>query len=196
MFCIILRDKKDIPFIARQDTFNCQLSFFIVATHTSLHSNNIKQHRRDASLVHPRPNPPDSDRPSSSWAHSIRSVSCLPFSPYTSQSNQPNHQLINLPRFIVIASLQDTWSFSKIVDYMLFAGCWTGFVAVPYLEAAPLWFPRISHELVIPFIEVVTSMIWFSGFIALGVLIPSPSGCVFSTCHALQAVVVLGSVEW
>ncbi|KAJ5832115.1 hypothetical protein N7474_000426 [Penicillium riverlandense] len=96
----------------------------------------------------------------------------------------------------VIASLHDSWSFSKTVDYMLFAGCWTGFVAVPYLEAAPLFFPRVSHELVIPFVEIVTSMIWFAGFIALGVLIPSPSECVFETCHALQAVVVLSSVQW
>ncbi|CAL5871173.1 uncharacterized protein PFLUO_LOCUS5420 [Penicillium psychrofluorescens] len=96
----------------------------------------------------------------------------------------------------VIASLENSWSFSKTVDYMLFAGCWTGFIAVPYLEAAPLWFPRVSHELVIPIVEVITSMIWFAGFIALGVLIPSPSVCSFSTCHALQAVVVLSSVEW
>ncbi|KAJ5620696.1 hypothetical protein N7510_004680 [Penicillium lagena] len=96
----------------------------------------------------------------------------------------------------VIASLQDSWSFSKTVDYMLFAGCWTGFIAVPYLEAAPLWFPRVSHELVIPLVEVVTSLIWFAGFIALGVLIPSPGECVFPTCHALQAVIVLSSVEW
>ncbi|KAJ5747882.1 uncharacterized protein N7511_009578 [Penicillium nucicola] len=96
----------------------------------------------------------------------------------------------------VIASLYDEWSFSNVVYYMLFNGCWTTAIAVPYLGLAPLAFPRLSHEIVIPLVEVLTGGLWLSGWIALAAMIPSPSVCKWDSCHALQALIVVAAVQW
>lgn len=79
---------------------------------------------------------------------------------------------------------------------MLFNGCWTTVVAVPYLGLAPLWLPRVSHEFVIPGIEIITMCLWLSGWIALAAQIPSPGACDSSSCHGLQALIVVAAVEW
>ncbi|KAJ5090672.1 hypothetical protein N7532_009356 [Penicillium argentinense] len=96
----------------------------------------------------------------------------------------------------VIGTLYDTWSFSNTIYYMLFNGCWTTVVAVPYLGLAPLWLPRISHEWVIPAVEVVTMCLWLSGWIALAAMIPKPGSCNYPSCHGLQALIVVAAVEW
>ncbi|CAG7991551.1 unnamed protein product [Penicillium nalgiovense] len=95
-----------------------------------------------------------------------------------------------------IASLYDKWSYSNVVYYMLFNGCWTTGIAVPYLGLAPLRFPRFSHEIAIPLIELLTGGLWLSGWIALAAMIPSPGACHYSSCHALQALIVVGAVQW
>lgn len=79
---------------------------------------------------------------------------------------------------------------------MLFNGCWTTVVAVPYLGLAPLWLPRVSHEFVIPAIEIITMCLWLSGWIALAAQIPTPGVCDSSSCHGLQALIVVAAVEW
>ncbi|KAJ5096056.1 hypothetical protein NUU61_005412 [Penicillium alfredii] len=96
----------------------------------------------------------------------------------------------------VIGSLYSEWSFSNVVYFMLFNGCWTTAIAVPYLGMAPLWLPRFSHEFVIPAMEIITGGLWFSGFIAMAALIPGPGSCNFPSCHALQAQIVIAAVEW
>lgn len=96
----------------------------------------------------------------------------------------------------VIASLYSKWSFSNTIYYMLFNGCWTTVVAVPYLGLAPLWLARVSHEFVIPAIEIITMCLWLSGWIALAAQIPSPGACDSSNCHGLQALIVVAAVEW
>ncbi|CAL5872255.1 uncharacterized protein PFLUO_LOCUS6516 [Penicillium psychrofluorescens] len=96
----------------------------------------------------------------------------------------------------VVGSLQDSWTYSGAVDFMLFLGCWTAFLAVPYLACAPLWFPRLAHRFVIPAVEVVTMIFWFAAFIAIGALLPPAPGCYWSACHALQAATVFGAFEW
>ncbi|KAJ5473453.1 hypothetical protein N7475_003019 [Penicillium sp. IBT 31633x] len=95
-----------------------------------------------------------------------------------------------------IASLYDEWSYSNVIYYMLFNGCWTTAIAVPYLGLAPLAFPRFSHEVAIPLMELLTGGLWLSGWIALAAMIPSPSACHYSSCHALQALIVIGAVQW
>ncbi|KAJ5949160.1 hypothetical protein N7454_000744 [Penicillium verhagenii] len=96
----------------------------------------------------------------------------------------------------VIGTLYDQWSFSNVTYFMLFNGCWTAVVAVPYLGLAPVWLPRFSHEVVIPAIELLTMGLWLSGWIALAVMIPHPSSCSWSSCYALQAQIVIAAVEW
>lgn len=79
---------------------------------------------------------------------------------------------------------------------MLFNGCWTAAIAVPYLGLAPVFSATLSHEIVIPAIEVITSCLWLASWIAVAVLVPSPSTCNLSSCHGVQAVIVLAAVEW
>lgn len=69
-------------------------------------------------------------------------------------------------------------------------------MAVPYLGAAPIWFPRLAHRFVIPTVEVITMIFWFAGFIALGAELPHPEYCTYSTCRALQATTVFAAFEW
>ncbi|KAJ5498146.1 hypothetical protein PEX1_075210 [Penicillium expansum] len=95
-----------------------------------------------------------------------------------------------------IASLYDEWSYSNVVYYMLFNGCWTTAIAIPYLGLAPLRFPRFSHEIAIPLIELLTGGLWLSGWIALAAMIPSPGACHYVSCHALQALIVVGAIQW
>ncbi|KAJ5681803.1 uncharacterized protein N7477_001743 [Penicillium maclennaniae] len=119
-----------------------------------------------------------------SWVYPLRLVQAL-FALAT----------IGLTAF-VIATLYDKWSFSNTIYFVLFNGCWTLVVAVPYLGLAPLWIPRLSHELVIPGVEIITSCLWLAGWIALAAQIPGPSSCNYPSCHGLQALIVVGAVEW
>lgn len=84
------------------------------------------------------------------------------------------------------------------VNFMLFNGVWTGFIATPYLILAPIYAPNLAHRLIIVAIEGVTMIFWFAGFIALAVAV-SPSyfeSCHLSPCNSLRAATVLGALEW
>lgn len=99
----------------------------------------------------------------------------------------------DLPNTLAAVSVFD-WS--DTVNFMLFNGVWTAFVATPYLALAPVYFPQLAHRFVIPAVEIVTMIFWFAGFIALGVLLPSPHYCHWGQCRALQAATVFGAFEW
>ncbi|OOF94432.1 hypothetical protein ASPCADRAFT_208938 [Aspergillus carbonarius ITEM 5010] len=88
------------------------------------------------------------------------------------------------------------FTFSDTVNFMLFNGIWTAFIATPYLALAPVFFPQLAHRLVIPAVEVITMIFWFAGFIALGVYLPAAEYCHWSRCRALQAATVFGAFEW
>lgn len=47
-----------------------------------------------------------------------------------------------------------------------------------------------------PGVEIVTMLMWLAGFIAMAASLPSPGQCMNGPCHAMQATVVLGAVEW
>lgn len=79
---------------------------------------------------------------------------------------------------------------------MLFVSCWSAFIIVPYLEGAPVLSARIAHEYVVPVVEILTSLIWLTGFVSLAALIPSPGMCQYVSCHVIQAIIVIGAVEW
>lgn len=97
---------------------------------------------------------------------------------------------------IGLAAYHSTTPFNNVIYFMLFNGCWTTAVAVPYLGLAPLWLPRFSHEIVIPATELVTMALWLAGWIAYAALIPKPGSCNDSYCQALQAQIVIAAVEW
>lgn len=97
---------------------------------------------------------------------------------------------------LVVSTFYYEWSYSDTVNFLLFLGCWTAFVAVPYLTIAPIWFPRLAHHYVIPAVEVITMIFWFAGFIAMGAMLPPPRWCHGSACSSLQAATVFGAFEW
>ncbi|KAE8348600.1 membrane-associating domain-containing protein [Aspergillus coremiiformis] len=82
------------------------------------------------------------------------------------------------------------------VNFMLFNSIWSAFFATPYLTLAPVYFPQITHRLVILALEAITMIFWFSGFIALGVSLPAPRFCHWSACNCAQTVTVFGAFEW
>ncbi|KAJ5929384.1 hypothetical protein N7454_007232 [Penicillium verhagenii] len=104
--------------------------------------------------------------------------------------------LIVLALTAYVVSTFNGWSYSSTVDFNLFLGCWTTFLAAPYLAAAPIYAPHLAHRYVIPAVEVITMIFWFAAFIAMGAELPPAAGCTWSTCRALQAVTVFGSFEW
>ncbi|KAJ5319380.1 uncharacterized protein N7506_012084 [Penicillium brevicompactum] len=96
----------------------------------------------------------------------------------------------------VVSTYWDSWAWSDTVNFVLFLGCWTAFVAVPYLALSPIFFPRLAHHLVIPAVEVITMIFWFAGFIAIGAQLPPPRYCHTSACSSLQAATIFGAFEW
>lgn len=95
-----------------------------------------------------------------------------------------------------VSTYYNEWSYSDTVNFLLFLGCWTAFVAVPYLAISPIWFPRLAHHYAIPAVEVITMIFWFAGFIAMGATLPPPKWCHGSVCSSLQAATVFGAFEW
>ncbi|OJJ79656.1 MARVEL domain-containing protein [Aspergillus glaucus CBS 516.65] len=88
------------------------------------------------------------------------------------------------------------WASGSTVNFMLFNGVWTPFVAVPFLVLAPTYFPNLAHRLILVGVELVTMIFWFAGFIALAVALPAASYCHGSACSCLQAATVFGAFEW
>jgi hypothetical protein len=135
------------------------------------------------------------------WIYAVRiaqilfGLIVLALTAYGARPPSPSPALHPLT-FSQVVSTFNGWSYSSTVDFNLFLGCWTTFLATPYLAAAPIYAPRLAHHYVIPAVEVVTMIFWFAGFVAMGAELPPAVGCTWSTCRALQAVTVFGSFEW
>jgi len=82
------------------------------------------------------------------------------------------------------------------VNFLLFDGIWTLFLAVPYLVLSPIYFPAAAHKYALIAVDAVTMIFWFAGFIALAAELPSPKLCTGHVCDSMQAVTVFGAFEW
>ncbi|PKY03966.1 hypothetical protein P168DRAFT_319421 [Aspergillus campestris IBT 28561] len=85
---------------------------------------------------------------------------------------------------------------SDTVNFMLFNGIWTAFLATPYLAFAPAFFPHAALQFVVPAVEAVTAIFWFAGFVATATILPPPRLCHGGLCNSLQAATVFGAFEW
>lgn len=81
-------------------------------------------------------------------------------------------------------------------NFMVFNGIWTAFLATPYLAFAPAVFPHTALQYVVPAVELVTTIFWFSGFVATATILPPPRMCHGGLCNSLQAATVFGAFEW
>ncbi|KAL4947957.1 membrane-associating domain-containing protein [Aspergillus filifer] len=88
------------------------------------------------------------------------------------------------------------WSWDT-VNFMLFNGVWTLFIAVPYFILAPMFVPALAHRWALPAVDGVTMIFWFAGFIALAVDVGDIPGCSrWSVCQELQAATAFGAFDW
>lgn len=155
------------------------ISLSISNSHTSLHT----RHGYPMDISRP-------DRPSSLWRDRDWTNRIWYMNQNKTVSSSSNNCLV------VSTYYYYSWPYSDTVNFLLFLGCWTAFIAVPYLTFAPIHFPRLAHHYVIPGIEVVTMIFWFAGFIAMGSQLPPPRWCHSSTCSSLQAATIFGAFEW
>lgn len=88
------------------------------------------------------------------------------------------------------------WFTLDVVNFMLFNGVWTLFIAIPYFALVPVFFPRLAPQPAVLGAEALTMIFWFAGFIALAAWLPPSSQCRTSPCRSLQAATVFGSFEW
>ncbi|RMJ23294.1 hypothetical protein PHISP_05844 [Aspergillus sp. HF37] len=88
----------------------------------------------------------------------------------------------------------DPWR--STVDFMLFNGIWSTFLATPFLTLAPVYFSAIGHRFLVLAVEVLTMIFWFAGFIALAASLPPTRACHWIVCSELQAATVFGAFEW
>ncbi|KAL3470395.1 membrane-associating domain-containing protein [Aspergillus californicus] len=86
---------------------------------------------------------------------------------------------------------------SDSVNFMLFNGVWTLFIAIPYFILAPIFAPVLAHRFALPAVDGVTMIFWFAGFIALAVDLGDTHGCSDnSVCQGLQAAAAFGAFNW
>ena len=82
------------------------------------------------------------------------------------------------------------------VNFLIFVGCWTAILAVPYLTLSPRYAPQVAHKFGILAAEVVTMIFWFAGFIALAAFLGDLVFCRGTVCNSARAAVVFGALEW
>jgi hypothetical protein len=87
------------------------------------------------------------------------------------------------------------WSPSE-ANFILFCAVWT-LLAVAYLVFAPMHAPVAAHKFGILAAEVLTTIFWFAGWIALAVLLGDIPGCGhWNTCRVAAAADVFSAIEW
>ncbi|KAJ5908018.1 hypothetical protein N7495_000700 [Penicillium taxi] len=101
--------------------------------------------------------------------------------------------VIGLTAYVVDVSAW--WSYTSIVNFLLFVGCWSAFLAIPYLVAL-VYYPNLSNRYLVPAMEIVTTIFWFAGFVALGATLPPAAVCYGNVCRSLQAATVFSAFEW
>lgn len=84
------------------------------------------------------------------------------------------------------------------VNFNLFNGVWTLFIAVPYFILTPIFVPALAHRWALVAVDAVTMIFWFAGFIALAVDLGDVSGVCshWSPCQGLQAAAAFGAFNW
>ncbi|KAI5287821.1 hypothetical protein KEM54_005711 [Ascosphaera aggregata] len=79
-------------------------------------------------------------------------------------------------------------------SFLLFTSIWTLIIALPFLIFAPKHAPQAAQPHVLMAIEFITMIFWFSGFVALAVLISGWAGS--PVVHRMRAGVVFAAFNW
>lgn len=79
-------------------------------------------------------------------------------------------------------------------SFLLFVSIWTLVVALPFAIFAPKHAPKAAHPYALMAVEVITTIFWFSGFIALASLIRWR--LPYYPDDRIKAGVAFGCIEW
>lgn len=79
------------------------------------------------------------------------------------------------------------------VNFMVFNSVWS-LLVLAYVGITPIYMTGIFHKLAALVLNVITTLFWFAGSIALAVFIGT--GCDSSWCHVVQAAVAFGFFLW
>ncbi|KAI0004072.1 membrane-associating domain-containing protein [Xylariaceae sp. FL0662B] len=82
------------------------------------------------------------------------------------------------------------------VNFMVFNSVWSLLVLI-YIGVTPLYLTSVFHRLAALALNVVTTIFWFAGAIALAVFVGGPWQCDGNTlCGSLEAAVAFGFFLW
>lgn len=82
------------------------------------------------------------------------------------------------------------------LNFMIFCSVWT-WLALVYLMVVPQFLPSLHNRYAVLACEAVTTIFWFSSWIALAVFVGDFVGaCRLNPCGAMKAAVALGAFEW
>ncbi|TVY37139.1 hypothetical protein LCER1_G009228 [Lachnellula cervina] len=83
----------------------------------------------------------------------------------------------------------------KQINFLIFVPVFS-LISVFYLELAPRFAPKASHPYALFVVEVLNTLFYFSGFIALAVFIGKLLFCRGSVCSAARADAVFAAFSW
>ncbi|TVY35353.1 hypothetical protein LSUB1_G004454 [Lachnellula subtilissima] len=83
----------------------------------------------------------------------------------------------------------------KQIDFLIFVPVFS-FISVFYLEFVPRFAPKASHPYALFVVEILNTLFYFSGFIALAVFIGRLLFCRGSVCSAARADAVFAAFSW
>ncbi|KAI5857406.1 membrane-associating domain-containing protein [Durotheca rogersii] len=82
------------------------------------------------------------------------------------------------------------------VNFMIFNSVWS-LLVLAYVGLTPLYFANVFHSLAALALNLITTVFWFAGAIALAVLVGGPYQCDANTyCGASEAAVAFGFFLW
>jgi hypothetical protein len=84
----------------------------------------------------------------------------------------------------------------SVVNFMIFNSVWS-LLVLAYVGITPIYMTSIFHKLVALGLNVVTTIFWFAGSIALAVAVGGPWNCgTNSVCGSLEAAIAFGFFLW
>jgi len=81
------------------------------------------------------------------------------------------------------------------IDFLIFVPLFS-FISIVYLEVTPRFFARASHPFAHLTFEIINSLFYFSGFIALAVFLGKLLFCRGSVCAAARADAIFAAFSW
>jgi len=80
------------------------------------------------------------------------------------------------------------------INFLIFVPVWS-FITIAYLEITPVYAKRASHPYAHFALEIITTIFYLSGFIALAVFLSKLLYCRGSVCASARAAAIFSSIS-